>query len=108
MEDILEKLKQLKGIKASSECAQRTELLFRHNPQAKRDFSGLLGITLAFVVLLFSFFLLNINKTSEIARKPKPKTAISQIDFNLKLPQLSYYQEIENIISLALGEIIKK
>jgi len=108
MEEILKNLKELKQISPSSECALRTEILVRSTPQPKREFHPFLLVSLILVVLVGSIFLFN-NKTMHTVYSPKEgEKEISQIDFNIELPRISYYQEIEDIISLALKEIIDK
>lgn len=109
MEEILKNLKKLKEIEPSSECLFRTDVLVRSTPQPKRDFSSSLAVGLVLVILFASAFVFK-NKTSQtvISSQKQREAKIAQIDFNLQLPQISYYQETESIISLALNKIINK
>ena len=109
MEEILKNLKKLKEIEPSSECFFRTEVLVKSSPQPKRDFSPFLTISLSLIILIGLIFGLK-NKTNQLAihSKENKETKIAQMDFDLQLPQISYYQETENIISVALNEIINK
>lgn len=114
MENIIEKLKRLEEIEPDAEYAERSRLLILATPVSPQKPFPLLKwrvvlVTLGLLlVLIFSNFPHYFKPTTPTVPNLNAKaieTEFQNLDINIQLAEVDYYQKLDEAISLALKEI---
>jgi len=110
METLIEKLKKFREIQPDAEYSQRSKLVILATPalSGKRPiFNWQLAFTLAGLLLvLISGTLFRYSKPSAPNLNAQAlKTELQDLDINIQLAKIEYYQKVDETVSLALKEI---
>ena len=110
MENIIEKLKKLREIQPEAEYSQRSKLVILATPtlSGKRPlFNWQLVFTLAglLLVLISGTLFRHLKPSAPNLNAQALKTELQNLDINIQLAKIEYYQKVDETVSLALKEI---
>ena len=110
METLIEKLKKFREIQPEAEYSQRSRLVILATPviSGKRPiFNWQLVFTLAglLLVLISGTFFRYLKPSAPNLNAQALKTELQNLDINIQLAKIEYYQKVDETVSLALKEI---